>query len=90
MQPRAAVERPRVLSPSVAESLVHSRASPKRFTDMQTLALKPNHKRFAAYHASLADFAKLSAIRPGARIGVSKLALRFVPVKYKAPIYFRS
>jgi hypothetical protein len=27
--------------------------------DMRTLTLKPNHKRIAAYHASLADFAKL-------------------------------
>jgi hypothetical protein len=27
---------------------------------MRTLALKPNHKRVAAYHASLADFEKLS------------------------------
>lgn len=26
---------------------------------MRTLALKPSHKRIAAYHASLADFAKL-------------------------------
>ena len=26
---------------------------------MRTLALKPTHKRIAAYHASLADFAKL-------------------------------
>ena len=26
---------------------------------MRTLALKPTHKRIAAYHTSLADFAKL-------------------------------
>ncbi len=34
---------------------------------MRTLTLKPNHKRIAAYHASLTDFARLGVKHETAR-----------------------